>query len=98
MAPSLEELMQRYPADRRESGARIVTGVRVRHLREFREQAGATQAQFAERVGVGQRQASKTEHGDIESAKVSTFRGHLEAVIGALSLECAKGDERVQFA
>lgn len=101
MALSLEELMQKYPADRGEIGAhkaRLLAEARAYRLRELREQAGLTQAQLAERIGVGQRQVSKIERGDIESAKVSTIRGYLEAVGGALSLEYVMGDERVQVA
>lgn len=101
MALSLEELMQKYPADGAEiesHKAHMLAEVRACRLRELREQAGLTQAQLAERIGVGQRQVSKIEHGDIESAKVSTIRGYLEAVGGELSLEYVLGDERVQVA
>lgn len=104
MALTLEEYLAKHPlsdAERRvveEHKARMLAEVRAYRLRELREQAGLTQAQLAERIGVGQRQVSKIEHGDIESAKVSTIRGYLEAVGGALSLEYVMGDERVQVA
>ncbi|WP_353057954.1 helix-turn-helix transcriptional regulator [Propionimicrobium sp. PCR01-08-3] len=42
----------------------------VHRLRELREQAGLTQTEFADHVGVGQRQASKIEHRDLEITKI----------------------------
>lgn len=72
--------------------------VRAYRLRELREQAGLTQTQLAERIGVGQRQVSKIENGYIESAKISTIRSYLEAVGGGLALEYVVGDQRVQLA
>ena len=63
-----------------------------------REQAGLTQAQLAERIGVGQRQVSKIENGDIDNAKVSTIRNYLEAVGGSMAIEYVIGDQRVQVA
>lgn len=41
---------------------RIMAEVRGYRLRELREEAGFTQAQLAERIGVGQRQVSKIEY------------------------------------
>ncbi|WP_106818916.1 helix-turn-helix domain-containing protein [Janibacter massiliensis] len=64
----------------------------------MREQAGLTQAQVAERIGVGQRQVSKIENGDIDNAKVSTIRNYLEAVGGSMAIEYVIGDQRVQVA
>lgn len=52
----------------------------------------------AERIGVGQRQVSKIETGDLDSAKVGTIRSYLEAVGGDLALEYAAGDQRIQVA
>ena len=75
---------------------RLIDEVRAYKLRELRQQAGLTQAQLAERIGVGQRQVSKIENGDIENAKVSTIRGYLESVGGQLSLEFVIGDQRFQ--
>lgn len=104
MALTLENYLAKHPLSDAERAtvemhkARMLAEVRAYRLRELREQAGLTQAQLAERIGVGQRQVSKIERGDIESAKVSTIRGYLEAVGGALSLEYVMGDERVQVA
>ena len=52
----------------------------------------------AERIGVGQRQVSKIENGDIDNAKVSTIRNYLEAVGGSMAIEYVIGDQRVQVA
>ncbi|CAI7674904.1 unnamed protein product [Penicillium discolor] len=48
--------------------------VRAYRLRELRERLGLSQAQLAERIGVGQRQVSKIENGDLDSARIGTRR------------------------
>lgn len=101
MAMSLKELVAKHPVDRDRVEVhkeRILAEVRAYRLRELREQAGLTQAQLAERIGVGQRQVSKIERGDLDSAKVGTIRNYLEAVGGGLALEYVIGDQRVQVA
>jgi transcriptional regulator with XRE-family HTH domain len=72
--------------------------VRAYRLRELREAAGLTQAQLAERIGVGQRQVSKIENGDLDNAKFSTIRHYLEAIGGGMAIEYVIGDERIQVA
>ncbi len=64
----------------------------------LRERAGMTQGQHAECIGVGQRQVSKIESDDLDSAKVGTIRRYLEAVGGDPALEYVAGDQRVQVA
>ena len=76
----------------------MLAEVRAFKLRELRQDAGLTQQQVAERIGVSQRQVSKIERGDLDSAKVGTIRGYLEAVGGELALEFVSGDARVQVA
>ncbi|UOQ58762.1 helix-turn-helix transcriptional regulator [Leucobacter allii] len=98
---SLKDFIAEHPVDRELVDAhkeRMLAEVRAYRLRELREAAGLTQAQLAERIGVGQRQVSKIEHGDLDSAKVSTVRGYLEAVGGSLAIEYVLGDQRVQVA
>ncbi|WP_454117872.1 helix-turn-helix domain-containing protein [Microbacterium lacticum] len=63
-----------------------------------REQAGLAQAQLAERIGVGNRQVSKIEHGDHESTKVGTIRSGLKSVDGGPPSSYIVGDQRVQVA
>lgn len=101
MAMSLEDLAAKRPVDRErveEHKERMLGEVRAYRLRELREQAGLTQAALAERIGVGQRQVSKIEQGDLENAKLGTIRCYLEAVGGSMLLEYVMGDDRVRVA
>lgn len=104
MALSYEEYMAKRTVDP-EIRARIdaakdkmLAEVRAYRLRELREQAGLTQAQLAQRIGVGQRQVSKIEHGDLDNTKLGTIRSYLEAVGGGLALEYVLGDQRIRVA
>lgn len=101
MAKTLKDFVAEHPVDRVRVEAhkeRMLAEVRAYRLRELRERAGLTQVQLAERIGVGQRQVSKIEQGDLDSAKVGTIRSYLEAVGGELSLEYVMGDQRMQVA
>lgn len=101
MAMSLKDFVAEHPVDQERVDAhkeRMLAEVRAYRLRELREAAGLTQVQLAERIGVGQRQVSKIENGDLDSAKIGTIRGYLQAVGGGLSIEYVLGDERVQVA
>jgi len=98
---TLDELHQRRPVNRgrvEEHKQRMLAQVRASRLRELREATGLTQAQLAERIGVGQRQVSKIEHGDLDNAKIGTIRRYLEAVGGDLSIEYVRGDSRIPVA
>lgn len=98
---SLKDFVAEHPVDRERVDAhkeRMLAETRAYRLRELREDAGLTQAQLAARIGVGQRQVSKIEHGDLDNAKVGTIRNYLEAVGGGLSIEYVLGDHRVQVA
>lgn len=101
MAMSLKDFVAEHPVNQdrvEEHKGRMLADVRAYRLRELREQAGLTQAQLAERIGVGQRQVSKIEHGELENAKVGTIRSYLEAVGGDLALDFVVGDQRIQVA
>jgi len=101
MSMSVEDQLARRPVNRKNVDAhkaRLLAEMRAYRLREVREAAGLTQAQLAERIGVGQRQISKIEKGDIDSAKVGTIRRYLEAVGGDLAMEYVVGDQRMQVA
>ncbi|MCI2265876.1 helix-turn-helix domain-containing protein [Sediminivirga luteola] len=104
MALSYEEYLAKHPMDAdararvEEHKKRMLAEVRAYRLRELREEAGLTRAQLAERIGVGQRQVSKIESGDLDSAKIGTIRKYLEAVGGELALEYVAGDQRLQVA
>jgi len=96
---SLDEFLVDHPVDRRRvetRKAQMRAQIRAYRLRELRQQAGLTQAQVAERLGVGQRQVSKIEHGDLETTKIGTIRGYLESIGGALSVEYIVGNDRIQ--
>lgn len=101
MVTSLKDFVAEHPVDRELVDAhkeRMLAEVRAYRLRELREGAGLTQAQLAERIGVGQRQVSKIERGDLDNAKIGTIRRYLEAVGGGLAIEYVLGDQRVQVA
>lgn len=76
----------------------MLAEVRAYRLRELREQAGLTQAELATRIGVGQRQVSKIENGDLENTKISTIRGYLEAVGSSLTIEYVSGEQKIRVA
>jgi len=68
MALSFEEYLAKNPVNEERIQAhkdRMLAEVCAYRLRELREQAGLTQAQLAKRIGVGQRQVSKIEHGEL---------------------------------
>lgn len=101
MAMKLNDFLAENPVNRERVEAhkeQMLAEVRAYRLRELRENAGLTQQQLATRIGVSQRQVSKIEHGDIDSAQVGTIRGYLTAVGGGLALEYVTGDARVQVA
>lgn len=101
MAKTVDEYLEKRPVDPARVEAhkqRMLAEVRAYRLRELRENAGLTQAEVAARIGVGQRQVSKIEHGDLENAKISTIRSYLEAVGGGLAIEYVLGDQRIRVA
>lgn len=101
MAMKLSGFLAEHPVDReRVEGHKkqMLDEVRAYRLRELREAAGLTQEHLATRIGVSQRQVSKIERGDLDSAKIGTIRGYLEAVGGDLAIEYVTGDSRVQVA
>lgn len=101
MALTLDEMLARRPANEArvaEQVKRMKSEVRAHHLREIRRGAGLTQKEVAGRIGVGQRQVSKIENGDLDSMRVETVRKYLEALGGTLVLEYVAGDTQYQVA
>lgn len=99
MAITIDDYLAKRPVDRDKLEAhkeRMLSEVRAYRLRELREEAGLTQAQLAERIGVGQRQVSKIENGDLDNTKVGTIRNYLQAVGGDMTIEYVVGDQKVQ--
>ncbi len=98
---TLAEVKQRRQPNRErvdEHKERMLPSVRAYRLRELREEAGYTQAELAQRIGVGQRQVSKIEYGDLDNAKIGTVRRYLEAVGGTISVGYVMGDWRILVA
>jgi len=101
MAMSLEQYTSKNPVDREQVDAhkaRMIAEMRAYRLREVREAAGLTQAQLAECIGVGRRQISKIEQGDLDSVRVGTVRRYIEALGGDLTVEYVAGDQRLRVA
>lgn len=101
MTKTLDDFLVEHPVDRERVEAhkqRMLAEVRAYRLRELRENAGLTQEQLAQRIGVGQRQVSKIERGDLENTKIGTIRSYLEAVGGELTIEYVTGDSHIQVA
>lgn len=101
MAKTLDEFLADHPVNREQVEGhkrRMLAEVHAHRLRELREEAGLTQAQLAERIGVGQRQVSKIENGDLDSAKIGTIRRYLQAVGGEMTIEYVHRDQRIQVA
>lgn len=98
---TLEELQAKRPVDRAivdQHKLKMLDQIRAYRLRELREQAGLTQTELAKRIGVGQRQVSKIENGDLENSKLGTIRGYLEAVGGSMIVDYVLGDQRIRVA
>ncbi|UCR89164.1 helix-turn-helix domain-containing protein [Mycetocola spongiae] len=95
-----EQLLARRPVESERIEAhkeRMLGEVRSYRLRELREAAGLTQSDLAERIGVGQRQISKIERGDLDNTKIGTIRKYLAAVGGDLSMEYIIGERRLHL-
>lgn len=98
---TLDEYLVKRPVDRElvDGQKRVMLDqVGAYRLRELREQAGLSQTELAVRIGVGQRQVSKIENGDLETTKVGTIRKYLEAVGGAMTVDFVMGDQRIRVA
>ena len=101
MAMYLDDMKQERPGnpDRiRAFEQEMRAQVQAYRLRELRKQAGLTQTDVAQRIGVSQRQISKIENGSIENSKVSTIRKYVEAIGGELSLNLFTGTTTVALA
>ncbi|MGO2745817.1 helix-turn-helix domain-containing protein [Microbacterium sp.] len=94
-------MLAQRPVDRKRVDAykqEMLTEVRAHRLRELRKNLGLTQEEMASRIGVGQRQVSKIENGDLENSKIGTVRSYLEALGGELELEYVTADARLLVA
>lgn len=67
-------------------------------LKEFVTEHPVDRDRVIQGIGVGQRQVSKIENGDLENTKISTIRGYLEAVGGSLTIEYVSGEQKIRVA
>lgn len=101
MPMDLDEVLAQRPVDRERVDvhkARMLSELRRQRLRELREAAGLTQRGMAASIGVGQRQISKIEHGQLDEVKLGTLRKYIDAIGGELAIEHVAGDRRTRIA
>lgn len=101
MPMTMEEYLAKHPVEQEQVEAhkrRMLTEVRGHRLRELRENAGLTQEQLAKRIGVGHRQVSRIERGDLEYVRIGTLRDYVQATGAELAVEHAMGDVRTRIA
>lgn len=100
-AMDLDALIAQYPVDRARvemHKRRMLAEVRGHHLRELREHLGLTPAELAVRLGVGHRQVSRIERGDLEDVRVGTLHDYVQAVGAELVVEHVMGDVLTRIA
>lgn len=101
MTRTLKDFLENRDVDRQAIDGhkkRMLDQVRAYQLKELRLAAGLSQDQLAQRIGVGQRQVSKIECGDLDNARVGTIRKYLAAVGGEMTIEYISGDHRTKIA
>lgn len=79
------------------AGERIDAYVQGWNLAQMRKDAGFTQAEIADVLGVTQSRISAIENGDPNSMALATIRAYIEALGGKLRLAAEFGDHQVQF-
>ncbi|MGH3546456.1 MAG: helix-turn-helix domain-containing protein [Mycobacteriales bacterium] len=84
-------------ADVASAGQRIDAYVQGWNLAQLRKDAGVTQVQLAQTLGVNQSRISAIEHGNFAAMSLSTIRAYVEALGGKLRLAAEFGDHQVQF-
>lgn len=100
MTKSVKDHLAEHPVDQRRVEGhkrRMLAQVRGMQLRELREDLGLTQAQLAASIGVGPRQVSRIEHGDLEGVRIGTLRAHAAALGAELSINTTMGDARTRI-
>jgi len=100
MTKSVKDHLAEHPVDPGRVEAhkrRMLAQTRGMQLRELREDLGLTQAQLAASIGVGPRQVSRIERGDLNDVRVGTLRAHAAALGAELSINTAMGDARTRI-
>jgi DNA-binding XRE family transcriptional regulator len=64
-------------------------------LAQIRKEAGLTQTELAQEMGVGQRRVSAIEHGDLARTELGTVRSYVEALGGRVRIIADFGDRTI---
>jgi len=100
MTKSVKDHLAEHPVDQQRVEGhkrRMLAQVRGMQLRRLREGLSLTQAQLAASIGVGPRQVSRIEHGDLEGVRIGTLRAHAAALGAELSINTTMGDARTRI-
>ncbi len=100
MGTALDDYLAKRPVNRErvEAHEHMMAEVRGYRLRELLEQVGYIRAKLVERIGVGQRQVSKIQNGDLEDARTGTIRSYFEALRGSMKVAHLAGEQRIRVA
>lgn len=98
---TIEDLIEKYNVDRdgiEREKAKLLARIEAYELAEIRKQAGLTQVQMAESMGVSQKRISEIEHGRAGAIKLSTLERYAAALGGRLKveIECPAADGTVR--
>lgn len=86
---TLEEMLAIRPANQerlRQKVDDMHQEARLYQLRQLRKEAGLTQAELAQRIGVSQHRISQIETGNLSSAQIGTLDKYLSALGSTLSI------------
>jgi DNA-binding XRE family transcriptional regulator len=72
--------------------------IRAHRLAEVRKDQHVTQAEIAQRLGVGQPRISQIEHGDLNRTELATLRAYVEALGGELEISATFDEQRIRIA
>jgi predicted XRE-type DNA-binding protein len=81
-----------------EARERLDDRIRAYRLTEVRKGQHVTQAEIAQRLGVGQPRISQIERGDLNRAELATLRAYIEALGGQLEISATFGEQRIRIA
>lgn len=97
MEKSLEEFLAENPVDETKVAAykqQMRNQLAAQRLKDLRAEANLTQQELADRIGVGQRQVSKIEQGELDDMHVGTIRKYLASLGYELSMEATSSAQR----
>jgi transcriptional regulator with XRE-family HTH domain len=75
-----------------ERQAQLLATTRAQQLRRLREEAGLTQTQLAERLGVTPARVAKIENRELNRVRLGLLRRYIEALGGELTVEAVFGE------